>query len=110
LSVLYGALASLPVVYYLKRPGWDRLYDFEFAAFAEFAESPVPTIASATVTVAVSPLTGTAVTVGMPSISGTRVQVEVSGGVAGQFDTLDCTVTLSTGKVLSMQGGLSVVA
>lgn len=85
-----------------KRTTWSRLYDFDFSSMAEMQAGETISTAS------VPSVSG--VTVGSTVISGSRVQVRISGGTANASYTLTCTITTSGGSTLDLTGILYVVA
>jgi hypothetical protein len=88
-----------------KRPSWNRIYDFDFTKFREFARLG-QTVQSATVTAAPA---GELV-LGTPAAVGGLVQVRVSGGVAGRIYVVTCRVVTSDGvSTFDMDGVLVVV-
>jgi hypothetical protein len=83
---------------YLPRSAaWSRVYEFDFSDFAELEAGE--TISSPSVSVDPS-----GPTIGTPSVSGDSVLVRISGGTAGVTYTVTCTVTLSSGGTLTMEG------
>lgn len=91
-----------------KREAWQRLYDWDFSQFDEFALSPAETgIASATVVV--SPNDGI-LTIGQPAISGTKVQLLIGAGTPGVLYTITVSIlTAPTSYPLSWDGLLNVL-
>jgi hypothetical protein len=86
----------------LRKPaGMARYYLFDFSAFAEVRAGE--TLSTPAIT-----STPTGLIVGSPTVSGSQVQVLVSGGTAGTRYTLTVTVNTSGGAVLTFDGGLLV--
>ncbi len=90
-------------VYLDKRVSWVRTYEFDFSPFAELAAGE--TLSSPSVT-----STPSGLTVGTPAVVGALVEATVSGGVAATDYSLTATAHTSGGAVLTVTGGLSVVA
>ena len=88
----------------VKGPSESRLYDFEFAATPEIDGGQ--TIVTATVTA--EETTSPALTIGTPTISGSRVQVRISAGKLGQLYELKCVITTSSSNTLETHHNLLV--
>jgi hypothetical protein len=83
------------------QPTESRLYNFEFAALLSTGE----TISSVT---SVTPSPASGITVGSPAISGTKVQVRVSGATAVYYK-LTAIIVTSASNTLETEGILRVV-
>jgi hypothetical protein len=90
----------IPTTLY-KRAAWSRLMVFEFEKFAELVAGQ--TLSAPTVTV-----TPSGPTIGSPAVSGSQIQVRVSGGTAGVTYSLLCTATTSGSSTIDQTGILIV--
>ncbi len=91
-------------LYREKRAAWSRAYEFDFGDFEEVIAGAV--LSAPSVTASPSGLT-----IGSPVVSGTDVNVQISGGTAGVAYLVTCTVTLGGGpSTVDQVGTLSVIA
>ncbi len=92
-------MSTTPATLFAK-PGWSRLYHFDFSNYSERKAGDALTGAT------ISADAG--LTVGTPLIDGDFVQVRVSGGVADTTYEVACAVSTSGGDTLSQVGYLAV--
>lgn len=85
-----------------KLPAESRLFFFDFALYAELIASQ--TLSSPAVTVDDDSLT-----LGSPTVVGSKVRINISEGTAGQKYTLQCVASTSGGSTIAGRGILQVL-
>lgn len=89
-----------------KQPAESRVYQFDFADYPEIAENSETLTGTPTVTASPSGLT-----IGAPTISGTKVRFRVSAGTIAsegidQYYLFECAVATSGSNTLEQDGVL----
>lgn len=97
----------MSLVRLFKQPAESRLYTFEFADQVEIADAGESLTGTPTITVTLLSGSGS-LTVGSPTISGTKVQVQISGGTAEDRFQVVCQVNTSGSHVLECTGELRI--
>jgi hypothetical protein len=90
-----------------KYPEETLTFSFDFSARSEIADQGQTLTSAPTVGVTRKAGSGSIV-IGAPSISGSKVNVVISGGSLGDSFVLLCQVGTSGGSVLAEQGTLSI--